>query len=55
MQNLEVSRAVRDIYIYIYIYDISRLRVKAMNLYILFENPSWKASVDLTELCLNLR
>jgi hypothetical protein len=28
MQRLEVSGAVSDIYIYIYIYDVSRLRVK---------------------------
>jgi hypothetical protein len=30
MQRLEVSGAVRDIYIYIYIYDVSRLWVKAL-------------------------
>jgi hypothetical protein len=30
MQRLEVSGAVRDIYIYIYIYDVSRLRVNLL-------------------------
>jgi hypothetical protein len=40
MQRLEVSRAVRDIYIYIYIYDVSRLRVNIprRELFYVFQN-----------------